>query len=392
MSREDVRTRTDWPLSTRLCAVALLFLFAGGTAPAQTGTTLTWTGGGGNTDWFTATNWNPNGTPGVAGSTGNMDRALFDTAGTSVTAANLNSGFNLGAIATTGASGGTLTANFSGNGALTLNGGYTVGSFTNVAAAAQNGRDLIIAPMNMSFAFGTPGNPTTFYADAGRTLAVATQQVTDLGGNVNKEGAGTLILGESSSVVTLQFGGVAININAGTLATRDALNNVTQINVAAGATLQAGLGAGGTLSTTATVAFVNNSNFRIVTNGTAVSELQNAAVTKGASDTFNVVLTGLNPTGTQTFTPNALIIQANSLTGFDPNGTYTQSSPGHFALRGDGFVVTGWSLTVLNNTQVRLDSVTVTPVPDPGVILAVGAIGLAATGLVRRSRCRSAVG
>ena len=94
--------------------------------------------------------------------------ALFGTAGTTVANTNaLNSGYSLGAIATVGASGGTMSVNFNGNGASALNGGYTVGSFTNVAAAAQNGRDLFLEVTNMQFGFGTTGNATTFYADAG---------------------------------------------------------------------------------------------------------------------------------------------------------------------------------------------------------------------------------
>jgi hypothetical protein len=364
-------------------AVVAIILITQTAGPASAQTTHTWTGGAGTTDWLTANNWNPNGPPGVPGATGNLDRALFDTVGTSVSATGLDSGFNLGAIVTTGASGGLLTANFSGNGALRLNGGYTVGSFTNVAAAAQNGRNLTINVTNMRFEFGTSGSPTTFYADAGRTLNIVDQQVVNLGGAVNKEGAGILILGGSTGL-TRNLGGQAINVNGGTFAAHQTLNNVSQINVATGAALQAGLAPGDSLSTSSTVSFANNSSLRVVTNGTTVSQLQNAPLTKAANDTFRVVLTGLDPTGTQTLTPNGIIIQASSLTGFDPNGTYTPLSPGHFAVSGDGFVVTNWSLTVLNNNQVRLDSMTVTPVPEPGAVLLLGAISFAAVGMVRR--------
>ena len=252
-----------------------------------------------------------------------------------------------------------------------------------MAAAAQNGRDLTLTVTNMQFAFGTSGNPTTFYADAGRTLAIVNQQVVNLGGAVNKEGAGTLILGGSTGL-TRELGGQAININGGTFAAHQTLNNVSQINVANGAALQAGLAPGDSLSTSSTVSFANNSSLRIVTDGTAVSQLQNAPVAKGATDTFRVLLTGLEPAGTQTLTPNGVIIQASSLTGFDPNGTYTPGSPGRFVVSGDGFAVTDWSLTVLNNNQLRLDSMTVAPVPEPGAVLLLGAIGLAAVGMARR--------
>ncbi|HEY1380602.1 MAG TPA: hypothetical protein VGF55_27625 [Gemmataceae bacterium] len=373
---------TDRAGRTR-CVALVLILLAAGPAPAQT--TRTWDGGGGTNDWLTAANWNPDGVPGVAGSTGNTDLAVFATLGSSITAANLNSGFNLGAIAATGASGGLVTTNFSGNGALRLNGGYTVGSFTNVAGAAQNGRDLIVTFSNMSFAFGTAGNQTTFYADAGRVLAFATQQVTNNGGTVNKEGAGTLIWG-GSTLITLNADGnlAAFNINGGTFASRDALNNFSQFQVAGGASLQAGLGPQQLLATNATVNFQTNSSLKIVTDGTNVSELDNAAVTKAANDVFQINLTGLAPSAPQTYTPNHIIVQASSLTGFDPNGTYTLASPGHFSVTGDGFLVTNWSVTVLNNTQIRLDSFGVTPVPEPTAVFGVSAIGLVVVGWARR--------
>ena len=75
---------------------------------------------------------------------------------------------------------------------LRLNGGYTVGSFTNVAAAAQNGRDLIDNhDKHAASASGLRAMATTFYADAGRTLILAAQQTTNYGTNIIKEGAGT---------------------------------------------------------------------------------------------------------------------------------------------------------------------------------------------------------
>jgi hypothetical protein len=370
----------------RAVVVLVLLSWQAAAASAQSGTSYTWTGGGGDSNWFTTTNWSPNGTPGVAGATGNLDRALFDTAGSSVTAANLNSGFNLGAIATTGASGGLMTVNFNGNGTLTLNGGYTVGSFTNVVAAARNGRDLTIVPTNMAFAFGTPGNASTFYADAGRTLSIVDQQVNNLGGAVNKEGAGTLVLGGTTGLGR-NLGGAAININGGTLAARDSMSNVSQVTVASGAALQAGLTPGGVLNVSAPVTFATNSSLRILTDGTTAgtSQFQNAAITKGSTDTFNIVLAGLSPTGTQTFTPNAIIVQASSLTGFDPNGTYDSvTNPGRFAVTGDGFTVTAWTLAVENNNQIRLISVTAVPEPVPVLCVVTAAAGL--FGLVRRRR------
>jgi hypothetical protein len=356
-------------------------------APASAQTDYTWSGGAGTNDWLAPGNWTPSGPPGVPGNTGNLDRALFDTVGTSVTATNLDNGFNLGAIATIGSSGGLLTVNFSGNQALRLNGGYTAGSFTNVVAAAQNGRDLVIGVTNMQFEFGTTGNPSTFYADAGRTLTIAAQQINNRGGDVNKEGAGTLIAGGTGTALGRDLGNAIININGGTFAAHQSLNNVTRINVASGASLQPGLTAGDSLSVSTTVEFLNDAGLQIVTNGTAVSQLQNASLIKGENDTFRITLTGIDPSGTQTFSPNGIIVQG-TLMDFDPNGTYTPSSPGHFVVAGNGFTVTNWSLTVLNDNQIRLDSFTASPVPEPGAILLLGAVALAA-GLVCRRATRA---
>ena len=111
----------------------------------------------------------------------------------------------------------------------------------------------------------------------------------------------------------------------------------------------------------------------------------NASLIKGVNDTFVVTLTGLNPAGSETFNVNQIFVQGN-LTGFDANGTYTQVSPGHFSVVGDGFTVDAWSLSVVNGNQLRFDSVTVSPVPEPGAILALGAVGLGAARLVRRRK------
>jgi hypothetical protein len=368
------------------CAVVVLFLLAFSAAPVAAQTTYTWTGAGSNTDWLTAANWSPaGGPPGVPGqSATNLDVALFDTLGSTVSNANpIDIGYSLGAVATTGASGGTLTVHFSGNDVFRLNGGYAVGSFTNVAAAAQNGRDLVIQTTNMQLGFGRSGLETTFYAGAGRTLALSAQNITHFGTNVNKEGSGTLIVGAiGEAAVTRELAGGALNINGGTVAAHHTIN-VSAINVATGASLQPGLSQGDTLGTNALVTFQNNAGLKILTNGTQVTQLQNASLIKGVNDTFLITLAGLDPTGSETFSPNGIFSQGN-LTGFDPNGLYTPSNPGDFSVVGDGFIVTDWTIEVLNNNQLRLNSVTVTPIPEPATTLALGAIGLAAVRLIRR--------
>jgi hypothetical protein len=228
---------------------------------------------------------------------------------------------------------------------------------------------------------------TTFYADAGRVIELDAQNITHFGTTFNKEGPGTLVLGTAGeAAVTRELAGGALNINGGTFAAHHTLN-VGAITVATGAALQAGLTQGDTLGTNATITFQSNSGLRVLTNGTQVTQLQNASLNKGTNDTFLITLIGLDPSGTEVFNPNGIFVQAN-LTGFDANGTYTPSSPGDFSVVGDGFIVTDWTIEVLNNNQLRLNSLTVTPIPEPATALAIGAIGLVAARRIRR-RCPS---
>jgi hypothetical protein len=379
------RIGIDWGGVPRW-VVVLLVLLTFTAPPIAAQTTYTWSAVDSNSDWLIAANWTPpSGPPGVPGqSTTNLDVALFDTLGsTVVNGSTLDNGYSLGAIATTGNLGGALTVHFTGNNFFRLNGGHTVESFTNVAAAAQNGRDLIIQTTNMQLGFGRSGLDTTFYAGAGRTLVLSAENVTHFGTNVIKEGPGALIVGVvGEAAVTRELAGGALNINGGTVAAHHTLN-VAAINVAPGASLQAGLSQGDTLGTNATITFQNNSGLKVLTNGTTVTQLQNATMTKGANDTFVVTLAGLNPSGTETFNPTGNFFQGN-LTNFDPNGLYTPSAPGDFSVVGDGFIVTDWIIEVANNNELRLNSVTVTPIPEPATTLALGAFGLAALRLVRR--------
>jgi hypothetical protein len=357
------------------CAAIGLLVVLGDRAVAQT---PTWNGNG--TDWLTNTNWTPNTVPGVAGSTANTNLALFDTAGSTATLNNLGGGFSVGTIATTTtATGGMFTVNSSGsNGVLRVNGGNSIAGFGNTILAAQ-GRDLLIQPGNMSFAFGTAGQTSTFYADTGRSILLATQQITNSGGNINKEGTGTLVLGYQQPSLTTDFGvsSTTLSVNNGTVAATGSFNNLGNVNVATGATLQAGLTASGTLSVSnATVSFANNSQLKILTDGVNVSQLQNVNATKSPGDMLQVVLSGLNPSGSQTitFSPPKVFVQANTLTGFDPVGSYSPSNPGHFSVLGDGFNVTDWHITV-NSNSIQLDGMSVSPVPEPvGILLASGAI------------------
>src|SRR5262245_41425664 len=118
--------------------VIAFVLSTGMVGPASAQQTFTWTGGASTTNFLAAGNWDPSGPPGVAGTAVNTDIAMFAASGSTVSTAqnDVPNGLSLGAIVTSGNTGGAMTANFAGNGQLRLN-GTTVGSFTNVAAAAQ---------------------------------------------------------------------------------------------------------------------------------------------------------------------------------------------------------------------------------------------------------------
>jgi hypothetical protein len=253
-----------------------------------------------------------------------------------------------------------------------VNGGNTVASFNNVVLAAQ-GRDLTIGAGNMQFAFGSGTTASTFYAGAGRTISLAAQQFVNNGGDIHIEGAGTIIFGAHAAGFTDSFAAASaqVFVNGGTLAIDNTVNNLPKINVATGATLQPGLTAGSSLSVNNGAQFANNAQLKILANagGTTFNQLQNGTITKNPSDTFQIVLSGLNPSGS--YTPNAIIVQAGTLSGFGPtNTTYNQSSPGNFVVTGDGFNVPNWSLTVLNSgNQIQLNSLSASPVPEPGLIL-----------------------
>ena len=171
---------------------------------------------------------------------------------------------------------------------------------------------------------------------------------------MNKEGAGIILVGANADPPggIRDFGTGTLNINGGTFGSHQTLN-IGAINVASGAALQPGLAPGGSLGTNATITFQNNSGLRILTDGTLVSQLQNATMTKGLNDTFVVTLAGLNPSGTETFNLSNAIFFQGTLLGFDPNDTYTQASPGHFSVVGSGFTVTDWSLSVVNRNQLH---------------------------------------
>ena len=175
--------------------------------------------------------------------------------------------------------------------------------------------------------------------------------------------------------------GANLNINGGTFATNGTLNlNGGSINVASGAALQAGLSPTQSLSTSAAIAFQSGGGLKVVTDGTSVSKLLNANISKGISDIFRIIIA---PTELGEFNLTSKTLLQGNLSGFT-NGTFNQIRQAPIEVVGDGFTITNWSLTVQNGNEIQLDSLTVTPVPEPGTVLLIGAAGLAAAGAVRR--------
>lgn len=338
-------------------------------APASAQTNYSWVGGA-NGDWLNSTNWAPTGVPGAVGASGNIDRAIFDTQAGTASAINVNGGFNLGAIVATGGTSGLATASFNGNASFTVHGNYSVAGFNNVVLSAEGAKDLAVTTTNMNFDYGTPAAASVFYADAGRKVTVTAQSIQNLGGTVNKEGAGTVLWSGES-----HLNNATINIHSGTLGGRLHINEAPTINVSTGAALQAGLTPGDTLSTDAVVNFADHAQLKVVTDGTTVSTLLNAPGIKASGDHFDIVLTGFSPSNGQTFNPSGFVYISTLLTGFDPNGAYNPITPGHFNVLGDGFNIIDWGVEVLNNNQIRLNFFSVGMVPEPATWAMVVAVG-----------------
>lgn len=367
------------------------FLLAFAASPLQAQPTYTWTGGAGTTNFLLPGNWDTAGPPGLLGSAPgaltNTNIALFAAQGTTATT-NLtdgNNGWALGAIVTAGNIGGLMTLNLNGNNQFRLNGSTvvtTTGTYNNVAAAAMGSRDLTINTAGFTFAFGTTGQATTFYADAGRTLTINSQNKVNNGGALNKEGAGILILAGDGNLNL----NAPLNINKGTVGVRGDFG-ATAINVASGAKLQAGLTPGDTLGTNATINFQSGGALKILTNGTTVSKLQNATLSKSStSEIFQLVI---SPTQLGNFTLSSPTLFQGTLLNFT-QGTFTQASPGSYQVVGDGFIISNWSLTV-TASQINLNSISVVPIPEPTTVLLIGSAGLAAVGGIRRRFKKRAV-
>lgn len=351
-------------------------------------TTYTWTGSGGNSLLLNAANWNPtSGPPGSSSITTNTDIAVFGNAGTIVGGEAGSGNYYLGAFVTAaGSSGPLLDVLLPTNTTIVLNGGYTLGSFTNVVAAAQ-GRNLRLYEPTGTINHGTPGAPTTLYAGSGRTLTLQANNLNAIGSATNIEGSGRVLL-----LGNFNGGGTNVAVNGGVLAFKGNVNGVANINVANGAKLQGGVAAGDQQAV-GTVNFANNAGIRVLVNGSGVSPstLINGTFNKGTGEVFRIQISRDIDAGLAlgTYTPGAPIligaITGTSFNGFDIDGTYTFAQPGSFVVEGNGFLVGDWSVQVSGN-QVILNSYSV--VPEPASTLALAAAGCGLTGWVARRRNR----
>jgi hypothetical protein len=339
--------------------------------------TFTWTGGGGDTLLGNAANWSPaSGPPGSNTVTTNTDVALFGNAGTTIGGDPTSPTGNLyigSFVTSSGSSGAPVNLTLANNTTLTLNGGYVLGSFPNVVAAAQ-GRDLSISLPSSSIQDGTPGVTTTIYAAPGRTLTLQANSLDTAGSNTNFEGGGKIVL-----IGNMNAGGGTVNINAGVFAFKGNVNGVApNSTVATGALLQGGL-ANGDFQSIGPANFANQAGIRALVNSSGGSPNQLANGTYTAAGTFRINISQANdaPLAPGTYTPNGTIM-VGSFTGFGTSGTtYTKgSNPGIFQVDGNGFTVTDWTLA-LDSNQLRLSSYTVGPVPEPVSVLALAGFGLA---------------
>jgi hypothetical protein len=352
-------------------------------APASAQTAYTWTGGASDNVFGTAGNWTPTGgPPGSNTLTTNTDRALFQDTGSTITAAIGDATtFSLGAIATTAsATGGGVNITPTGNGTLRLNGGYTVGLFSNVYAAAD-GRDLTISSTSVNGVVGSGSNPGQLYASPTHVLTMSFNNLANgSSAPISVEGGGQVQL-----IGNLNTNNVGLQVNAGVLAVK---GNVTlgtgNVQVANLASLQAGTSNGDSQGVGA-VTFADHGGIRTLLNasGTTPNLLQNGTYTKAVGDHFRILLSGV-PNASGTYTPSSVIMNG-TFTGFGSTGDFTQASPGTFEVIGDGFTVTAWSLTLSANT-ITLNSFSTTPVPEPTGILAITVAGLGGWFVRRRMR------
>ncbi len=174
-------------------------------------------------------------------------------------------------------------------------------------------------------------------------------------------------------------------------------------NVAGGGTIQGGEGftVNQTLTTT-NVTLSHNANLQAVLGNGATANDLNATgasrlVTTGAlgrdstSSIINIQLTnaatdGLNLDGAHTYTRR--LATYTSLTNLT-TGTYNAGDAGNpFSVSGTNFAVNNNWIVTVNATSFDVTFSPMSPVPEPGTVLAIGAAGLGLFGAFRRYRNR----
>jgi fibronectin-binding autotransporter adhesin len=225
-----------------------------------------------------------------------------------------------------------------------------------------------------------------------------------------KSGAGTLVLTAANTYTgntTIQAGELraantsgsatgtgTVTVAAGTLS---GTGSVGPVNVQANGTIRGDSGSGtGTLTLTGNSTLAGTLATQLTVSGGSVTANSKLAV---GSNVLNLVSTGgaftitlLNDAGLTLNNPYTITLATSSEADrFHRNGSPWDSSGNAFVPGADyvvlsgsgGWTYTGLSLVVDSSNNLVL---TFTPVPEPGLVVGIGAAGLGLVGLVRRRR------
>ena len=339
-----MQMRTHRNRNTTLFASSIALFAAASMAIAGN----TWDGGGGDDNWGSGNNWNPDGSPSPG--SGND---LFFGGSTRLTPFNNYGSFDDWRHITFNS--GASSFNITGN-AIDL-----FGSIENLSANSQtfgltfsvnNGSQAIKATSgNLSLTGAdvfTNGNTVTLNAGASRTLSVG--NVISQGGGVSVTGAGGVTLTGNNS-----YGG-ATTIS-GSLSIGSIANGGSNSGIGSSGTGFANLSLdGGTLSYTGGASSTNR-QFQITANGGTLDASGSGALTFAATSTDSIRASG---TGNRTLTLIGSQTAANILAGnlVDPTSgqsSLTKSGNGTWRLTGDFLRYTG--VTTVNSGRLEIATV-----------------------------------
>ncbi len=310
----------------------------------QADATYTWDGGGGDNNWGTANNWDPNGAP-PTGSSGNT----FIFAGTTRLTPGMNGNYSVGGILFDGTAGGfTISSSGGGTQTLTLYGGGITNNSTN--AQAINVEAITLAASQTWNAASGNLSSSAPIASGGFTLTIDGANNTTLSGvmsgsgGLSKTGTGTLTLSGANSytggtvlsegTLTLSGSGATLGSTSGSLTVDGGTLDLGGSNRTVGNIT----GAGGTIlnnttgtNITFTIGNGNGSggNYQgVIANHT--SGTGTVALTKTGTGTITV--SGANTyTGTTSVNGGVLLLNnANAL----PGGTGTSGGTSNLAFNG----------------------------------------------------------